>query len=153
MPLTGERVSPTPVTVAIFDNTSNLNLTNTTYAAGAPEVGVTFVAPPTGRVLITVGGGVRNNAANSDRVFLAPEVFEGSDATTGSQVLAPSVAPYGCGSGGGFATDDFRYLCRTVMLEDLTPGGTHYVRIVHETSAGSGTADISAREITVAPAT
>jgi hypothetical protein len=152
MPLTGERVAPTPVTVGIFDNTTNANLTNITYAAGAPEVGITFVAPATGRVLLTVGGGVRNNAANGDRVFLAPEVFAGSDAT-GSQILAPSVAPNGAGSGGGFATDDFRYLCRTTMLTGLTAGATYYVRIVHETVLGSATADIAAREITVQPAT
>lgn len=153
MPVTGQRIAPTPVTVAIFDNTLNANLTNTTYAAGAPEVGITFVAPPTGRVLLTIGGGLRNNGSNADRVFLSPEVFEGSDATTGTQFLAPSVAPGGCGSGGGYTADDFRYLCRTTLLTGLTPGGTYYVRIVHETILGSGTADIAAREITVAPAT
>lgn len=149
--LAGQRVMPTPVTVQAFDNTSNANLANVTYAAGTPEVGVTFVAPMSGQVLVTISGGVRNNAANADRVFLAPQIFLGTS-SAGTQFLSPSVAQYGCGSGGGYTTDDYQYVSRTSLVTGLTQGATYYIRVMHEVS-GSATADIASREITVAPAT
>lgn len=150
--LAGQKIQPQPVTVQAFDNTTNANLTNTTYAAGTPEVGTTFVAPQSGAVIVTVGAGVRNNAANADRVFIAPQIFLGTS-SAGTQFLAPAVAQYGCGSGGGYTTDDYQYVCRTALVTGLTAGSTYYVRVMHETPSGSGTADIAAREVTVAPAT
>jgi hypothetical protein len=150
--LAGQRVMPTPVTVQAFDNTTNANIASTTYIAGTPETGVTFVAPLSGQVIVTISGGVRNNAANADRVFLAPQIYLGTS-SAGTLFLAPAVAQYGCGSGGGYTTDDYQYVCRTSLVTGLTAGSTYYIRVMHATSAGSGTADIAAREITVQPAT
>jgi hypothetical protein len=150
--LAGQRVMPTPVTVQAFDNTTNANLSNTAYAAGTPETGVTFVAPMSGNVIVTISGGVRNNAANADRVFLAPQIYLGTS-SVGTQFLAPAVAQYGCGSGGGYTTDDYQYVCRTSLVTGLTQGATYYIRVMHATASGSGTADIAAREVTVQPAT
>jgi hypothetical protein len=140
-----------PPTVDNFDNTSIDNITATTYQTGSPEVGVTFTGPTTGRVKITVGGGVRNNGSNDDRVVLSPQVFE--DDSSGTEVLAPSVAQRGCSSVGGFTNNGFQYLDRTSLLENLTPGQTYYARVQYLTNTGAGTCDISARSIIVEPAT
>ena len=140
-----------PPTVQAFDSTGIANIAATVFTTGTPEVGVFFVAPTTGRVLMTVGGGVRNNAANSDRLFLAPQVFQ--DNSSGTEILAPNVTQYGCGSGGGFTTDDYQYLSRESLLEGLTAGQVYYARVQYSTVSGAGTCDLSARQIIVKPAT
>lgn len=144
-----------PPTVTVFDGTTNANITSTVYVAGTPEVGVTFMAPTTGRVSLTVGGGVRNNAANNDRVFIAPQVYLGTS-SAGTEILAPTAPQYGISSGGGYTTDDTQYLSRTVLVTGLVPGSTYYVRTMHtqvnNSGAASGTSDLFARSLVVAPA-
>lgn len=143
-----------PPTVAVTDNTSISNQNSMTYSQGSPEVGAQFVAPTTGRVVITVGAGVRNNAATSDRIFVTVQVFSGSNAT-GTQVLAPSVTFYGVASAVGATTADFQYLSRSQLLDGLTPGQTYYARVMHACSAapGTGTVDLNSRTLMVQPAT
>lgn len=140
-----------PPTVAATDNTSLANLSSTTYAAGTPEVGVTFVAPTTGRVVTTIGAGVRNNSATSDRVFVTVQVFRGSN-SSGTEVLAPSVTYYGVASAAGATTADYQYLSRSQLLDGLTPGTTYYARVMHTVTGGS-TCDLNTRTVLVQPAT
>lgn len=140
-----------PPTVADSDETSIVQISATTYTVGAPEVGVVFVAPTSGRVRLTVGGGERDSAG-VDRVFLSPQVFRGTDAT-GVEVLAPSVTNRGLGSCA--ATKEFQYGSRTSLLEGLTPGVTYYARVMYTISPGgatpAGQADVGARDIVVIP--
>lgn len=140
-----------PPTVAVTDGTGLANLANTAYAAGSPEVGVSFVAPTTGRVIITVGAGVRNNVATGDRVFVAPQVLAGVDAS-GAEFLAPSVPYYGVSSATGATTSDFQYLSRAQLLDGLTPGAAYYARVMHAVTGGS-TCDLAGRTLMVQPAT
>lgn len=142
----------TPPTVFAQDITTISNLSNTTYSELTPEVGVTFVAPTTGRVTISIGGSLRNNAANSDRVALAPQVYLGSN-SSGTEVLAPSVFRGVCTDGIPTAGDYCTY-GHTTLLTGLTPGSTYYARVmaIKFGSAGS-TVDIAMRDIHVAPAT
>lgn len=140
-----------PPTVYLLDTTTISNITETTYTVGSPEVGVTFVAPTTGRVKITVGGGLRNNAANSDRIALAPQVFLGT--SSGTEVLAPTVFR-GVSSEGIATAGDYAYRGRTTLLEGLTPGSEYYARVMYIKFGTAGsTPDISARDILVEPAT
>lgn len=141
--------NPQP-TAAVADDTFIGNLTNTSYAAGTPEVGVYFIAPPSGRVRLTLGGGFRDNGASAlDRIFLAPQLFrEDSD---GTEVLAPSVTFRGYLS---VAADfEMQYGSRVSMLEGLIPGQRYYLRAMFLTSGGTDpdTADIGARDIIVIP--
>jgi len=140
----------TPPAVGNFDDTVLVQISSASYTEGVPEVGVTFVAPTSGRVLITIGGGLRDNGANATRVFMAPQVFE--DDSDGTVVLSPTVGQYGIGSAG--EQSEFMYYSRTSLLSDLTPGRVYYARVMHQTSntPGSPTADIACREITVSPA-
>jgi hypothetical protein len=149
--LAGQRIIVPTTTVQAFDNTSNANLTNTTYAAGTPEIGVTFVAPLSGAVVLTLGVGVRNNTSNADQVHIAPQIYLGTS-SAGTLFLSPDVLQYGASSRGGYANDDYQYLCRTSLVTGLTVGSTYYVRAMHKTVLGLTTADIAARGITVAPA-
>lgn len=150
--LAGQRITVPTTTAQAFDNTSNANLANTTYAAGTPEIGVTFVAPLSGSVIVTLGVGVRNNTSNADQVQIAPQIYLGTS-SAGTLFLSPDVLQYGASSRGGYANDDYQYLCRTSLVTGLTVGSTYYVRAMHKTVLGSITADIAARGITVAPAT
>ena len=140
-----------PPTVAVTDGTGLANLGNTTYAPGSPEVGVSFVAPTTGRVITTVGAGVRNNTATADRIFVTVQVLEGPD-NAGTEFLAPSVPYYGVSSATGATTSDFQYLSRAQLVDGLTPGATYYARIMHAVTGGT-TCDLAGRTLMIQPAT
>lgn len=139
-----------PPAVEYNDATQIDNPTNTTYSAGSPVVGGTFVAPTTGRVRLIVGGGL-GNSSGADRIFLAPQVFLGVDAT-GTEILAPTVVTRGYSAENGSA--GFHYGSRLSILEGLVPGATYYARIMHVVSAdpGAQTGDIAYRQLTIAPA-
>ncbi|MGI5293277.1 hypothetical protein ACQEVF_59570 [Nonomuraea polychroma] len=124
------------------------NINHSSYAPGTPEVGVFFIAPPSGRVRLTLGGGFRDNSA-ADRIFLAPQLFrEDSD---GTEVLAPSVTFRGYLSVA--ADTEMQYGSRVSMLENLIPGQRYYLRAMHLASPGTDpdTADINSRDIIVIP--
>lgn len=146
----GDLVRTLPPTAFVHDDTVLANLTNTSYEVGSPEVGVFFVAPPSGRVRLTIGGGFRDNGASAvDRVFLSPQLFR--DSSAGSEVLAPSVTLRGYLSVA--ADTEFQYGCRVSLIEGMTPGQLYYLRTMHLTSGGTDpdTADIAARDIIVIP--
>ncbi len=138
-----------PPAVWASDSTAINNPTNTAYAAGTPEVGTTFMAPTSGRVLLGVGGGI-GNSATADRIFLAPQVFQGTSAA-GTEVLSPTTVGRGLSSEN--ASSGFHYGSRETVLTGLTPGTTYYVRVMHAvaTDAGAQTADIACRQVLVAP--
>lgn len=130
------------------DTTSILNPSVRSYTTGSPEVSVTFMAPTSGRVLIIVGGGL-GNSANSNRIFLSPEVRETN--SSGDLVLAASVTNRGFGSDNSSA--GAHYGSRESVLEGLTPGAVYYavVKYVVIDDSNTDTADIACRDITVVP--
>jgi hypothetical protein len=139
-----------PPSMQVMDRTSQLNLTNTSYATGTPEVAVRFQAPTSGRVLVTVSAGVRNNSATVDRVWVCFSMFEG-DPNSGNQVAVEEVK-YGVSNHAiSDANDDFAYGSNSFPVSGLTPGTFYYARIRHKVTIGGGTADISTRGITVIP--
>lgn len=140
-----------PIAIYPNDDTQQLNLTNDSYAAGTPELSGTFIAPTSGRVTLTVGGGLRDNGgASDDRVFLSPQVYSGVD-TSGTEQLAPSVTFRGFGSVD--TTSEFMYASRSSLLTGLVPGAVYFVRLMHVVSPSgaspAGTADINVREIII----
>lgn len=139
-----------PRSMQVLDRTSQLNITDTSYVTGTPEVAVRFQAPTSGRVAITVGAGVRNNSATQDRVWVAFIVYEG-DPNSGSTVFTEEVK-YGVSNHAiSDASDDYSYHTKTSMLQGLTPGTWYYARVKHKTTVGNGSADIASRQITVFP--
>lgn len=132
-----------PSAVWAADDTTQANVSSTSYIPGSPEVSVTFVAPTSGMVLLSVGLSARGDA---DRVHLAPEVRVGS--ASGSVVLSGDVTRRGVGTPAGIP--NYVYRSRTTILGGLTPGQTYFARTLHKVSGGN-TADINVRDITVAP--
>lgn len=125
------------------DSTDFLNITNTSYSSGPPEVGTTFVAPTSGRVLVGVGGQFRG----PDRIVIAPQIFLGTS-SAGTLVLPANLterALVGPTSGQSSAWSRF------TLLDGLTAGATHYARTLHRCIDGIGAADIFDREITIVP--
>lgn len=138
-----------PPAVWAQDTTAINNPSNSSYAAGSPEVSVTFIGPTSGRVLIIVGGGLGNGAAG-DRIFLSPEVRLTN--SSGAVVLSPSVTNRGFGS--DIAASGFHYGSRESVLDGLTPGQVYFARVMYAVAtsdAGASTQDIAARDITVVP--
>lgn len=133
----------------VYDLTSQLNLTTTSYAVGTPEVAVRFQAPSSGRVLVTVSAGVRNNTtANEDRVFVSFRVLEGDP--DDANLIQTEDAKLGL-SNTAAGADDYTYSGHSSMVQGLTPGTWYYAQVRHRTTLGSGTADISFRKILVFP--
>jgi hypothetical protein len=142
------RAADWPVSVSATDGTSIANMSGvTTYTAGSPVVDVTFVAPTSGRVLITVTLGARDNGG-TNQIFLAPEVYLGTSAAGTLVLSTTSTLPTEARVPG--EADDFMYVSRTCLLSGLTAGSTYYARTMHKTSGGT-TADIARREIAVRP--
>jgi len=125
------------------DSTDFNNITNTTYVSGPPELGVTFVAPTSGRVLLGVGGQFRG----PDRIVLTPQVWLGTSAS-GTLFLPANLNERAVMSPSSGASSAYS---RFTLLEGLTPWATYYARVLHKCQAGAGTADLFDREITVVP--
>ena len=139
-----------PDPVASYDNTTIANLTNTTFAVGSPVVELTFEAGTTGRALITLAAGARDNSGGNARVICTFELYLGtSSAGTGIILSSGSTLEYECTSAGQAL--GFQYVARTALVTGLTPGSTYYARVMHKASA-SGGGDIAMRELTVRPA-
>lgn len=151
--LAGSKVNAldTPPTVFVQDTTANTNISDTTYVTGTPEVGVTFTAPTTGRVKLSVGASMENNAANADRVAVTVQVFETD--SSGLEVLAPTVFRGVC-TDGIAAVSSFCTYGHTTMLDGLTPGQQYYARCMQiKFGAAASTVDIAMRDLLVEPAT
>lgn len=137
-----------PATAYSTDGTSITNIVSTTFITGTPTVATTFTAPTSGRVLLVVTMGFRDNGG-TDRVIAAPNVFLGTDAT-GTEVLSTaSTLETECTSAPEATA--FYYVSRTSLLEGLTGGSTYYARLLYKVASGAGTADISRRELLVVP--
>lgn len=131
------------------DQTSQLNITDTSYTEGVPEVAVRVMAPSSGRVLVALSAGIRNNtAANQDRVFVSFRVFEGDPAD--NDLYQTEEVKLGL-SNTGAGADDYSYGAHGTMVQGLTPGTYYYFQVRHRTTLGSGTADIANRAILVTP--
>lgn len=143
-----------PPAVSGYENTAQLNVSNTTFAAGSPDLSVTFTAPTSGRVLVIVGGGLRDNGG-TNRIFLAPEIRE--DDSSGAIVQSPDIS-VNSWSNAPVNTSNYQYGSRAIIAPfnttsfdtALEPGRTYFARVTQAVDGGT-TADIFNREITIVP--
>lgn len=138
----------TPPSVSDQDWSAITNVTSTTFIVGSPEVGVNFTAPTSGRVLISVGGGIQNNAATLEQGAISYTLFEGS---SDGALLVNADARNGVQSNGVAISGSFQYMGGFSMEDDLTPGVNYYAQVRHRCILGNGTIDISSRDIIVIP--
>jgi hypothetical protein len=153
MPDIGNSVYGQDFPPAVYDQdwTSILNMTSTSYAAsgtGIPEVGVAFTAPTSGRALLVIAGGLRNNAANTDRAVLTYRLYEDSSAGNQTVLAQFNNALVSCGTS---SSQEYQYGATYDLLENLEPGRQYYVQLAYRCVSGSGTADIASRQVTVIP--
>lgn len=143
----GNRVAGTdfPPAVYAFDDTRQSDISSTDYISGSPLVSVYFVAPESGRVVLTIGGGLQDSSA-ANRVHLAPVVRE--DGPSGDAVVSANVVTRGIGC--PEQTTSFTYLSRTTLVTGLEPGRTYYAHTAHKVSGGTS-GDIASRDLTVVP--
>lgn len=137
-----------PEAVTVTEDTDQLNITSTSYIPGTPEAGVGFVTPKTGRVGIVVAADMRNNDTAGNRLFVSFEVYEGTSAS-GALVLSPTAARGVSTSGDTTGSEAMRH-GNMSMVEGLTPGVDHYVRVMFQVAGGT-TNDIFHRSLVVIP--
>lgn len=124
-----------------FDGTT-ITTTSTTYVAGSPLVEATFLAPPSGKVYITVSGQSECAAPSSSQISF--EVRNTNSA--GSVVLAASDDRMV-----GMQEDKWSAGSRRHLLTGLTAKNQYYARSMHRTSNAANTATVFTRGILVEP--
>lgn len=133
----------TPPSIEVQDGTNLNDLTNTTYQPGTPELGVTFSAPTSGRVMVHFYAGLNCDGTNT--LFVSTELYEGTD-STGTLITSAS-------DDRAVANTDGRSHASAQYEEGfLTPGVTYFVRTMHRVLGGT-TSDVFHRQITVSPLT
>lgn len=136
-----------PPSVTWEDVTTLSNLSNLGYQTLSPALQGTFVAPTSGRVLITVGGTAFDNGGPLNRVYMVPQVFKGTSAA-GVEVLPPNVGVRGSAHYGGRPVGH----SRITLLEGLEPGETYFARHL-STVTGGTTCRINSRQLIIEPTT
>lgn len=130
------------------DATSITGITSVTAIPGTPVVGVSFVAPQSGAVDITVGGSIQSDS-NATSILLGYEVRSGNVVGTGSVILSAGFTRAIRSSAAVISgAPAFEGGCHSRVLSGLAPGASYNVRTMHWlSSAGSGS--VGARQITV----
>lgn len=124
--------------------TFGIGTTSGTYA----DCGVAFVAPTTGRVLITWSGQMANSIASS-ACELSPFIREGSTVGAGTTFLA-SVIDNKIRLVSS-ANNSINHAGMTMVVDGLTPGDDYNVRLDHRVSGNTGT--FIYRKVAVLPCT
>lgn len=120
------------------------SVTYTSVLAPAAICGVAFVAPPSGKVIITAGSYMDNTGA-AGFTLISPQVREGSTVGAGTITVAASDgrAPYMSGTDG-------ISIGRTFLVTGLTSGANYNVELLQRITTGTGT--YQHRTVTVTPA-
>jgi hypothetical protein len=130
-----------PPPVQFFEG-STFSVTSTSYVAGSTECSGTFVAPPSGTALISVGGEVEGFSTEGG-MLLSWEVRVTNSA---GAVFNAATDTHGLFTQ-GVINNQSSYL---TLLSGMTPGQTYFIRTMHRvTSAGTGT--IFQRRLIVIP--
>lgn len=130
-------------------STSAFSFSNTAGETGAAVVGVSFVAPPTGEVMISVGGNIWIGN-NTFRAILGWELRNGADIGVGSVVKGPDYR-YAIVAGRSVTTGGpaDNASTRRRKWSGLTAGNWYNVTAKHWVTGGAGNTD--QREIIVEP--
>ncbi|NED54635.1 hypothetical protein G3I24_27535 [Micromonospora aurantiaca] len=112
--------------------------TNTTPALGSPEVGFVFIAPPSGAVIVTVGGHI-TQTSNGNTAYLSWSVRAGDDWTNGTPVHGFD-GRFGISAGravnsGAAAVGAGSHTSRLLGLEPCAP---YVIRTGHWTTPAGG---------------
>jgi hypothetical protein len=147
VPTAGQRVLAADFTATAYDESST-EQTNigSSYATGSPEVGITFTAPTSGKVLVVLAMRSRDNGASST-VVLDFRLYE--DDSGGSLILDEGATTRRMEVD---HDNDSRTaaLSKSYLVQGLTGGQAYYAQCRHFASP-SGSADLIYRAITALP--
>lgn len=137
------QVNTSTVTVVDATARTTTSITFTATISGAtPEMGVAFVAPTSGKVLIIWTAGM-SNSSPPNISQISPQVRQGAVVNTGTVVLAADAAR------STLTTTSSRH-AGNYVLTGLTPGASYNVTMTHR-SFNAGTSSFDNRELTVVP--
>lgn len=147
VPIDSETGGPWDDTQAANDTTAS-----TSYVAGTNNAAV-FVAPPSGKVYVSVTGSVGTNAvAAAVGAWMSFEVRTGGTAGSGTVVLAAADSravmhqPTNSTTGFKYAPVGLRFL-----VQSLTAGSTYHARSMFKTDNATATAAVINRYLLVEP--
>ena len=124
--------------------------TGTTFLTGATACGLSFVAPPSGKVLVHWAGNIETNGT-TDLGIISIRVGTGSTLGAGSVELAPD-SDWSISSAGLAANLASRaHHGRTRLIDSLTPGDTYNAITQHAMTGATDSGDIFYRELIVQP--
>jgi hypothetical protein len=138
------------VPVSTFGGTDILGETSTSFVAGTPSVGMTFVAPLSGIVFVTVDAHLEENT-NGNTGYCGFELRDGGTIGSGTVIVAAST-DWAVGTSNSVAAGGAARVngMKRRLVTGLTPGATYNVRTMHLTTPG-GSVDVFFRAITVEP--
>lgn len=121
-----------------------------TYGPGTTPVGVTFVAPPTGKIYVNVSA-YFGQSTNQKEAIVAYVLRTGGTIGSGTVVLAASGnRALVCGMAVNTSAPARLEATRRQLITGLTPGSTYNVQIEFATTAGGG-CEVFFRELLVEP--
>lgn len=132
-----------PRTVSNSNNAGD-TFAYTSFQTGNSPASVTFVAPPTGRVLVKVAAMARSSGGSGQRAIFGFSVRERN--SSGPVVYGPNTYD-------GPIVESDRFVMGEVetLVSGLSPGRTYYARTAQRSSAGSCT--VAHLKLIVSPAT
>jgi hypothetical protein len=138
-----------PAPVQASDGTDQTNITVTTPNAGSPVVGVTFVAPQSGRVRVHVQATPRITTAATGATICGVIVRAGATLGSGTVVFDGTAQDPGCKVQlNGFL--GFLQMGASSLLEGLIAGATYNAVVYFYVGAGT-TGQVLARQVGVDP--
>lgn len=131
---------------------TNIVFTNTSPTAGAPACGTSFVAPPSGNVLMIVTGCI-DMSTNTNLALLGYEIRTGSTVGSGTVFLAPDFESRTIAAGRAVNTSAAASFNGSHVrpISGLTAGATYNVRTMHWLLDAGGSATVRHRFIIVLP--
>ena len=130
-------------------NGDNISVAATSYTSGSPNVEVTCLAPPSGKVLVLVSG--RMSVANANGTGYISYLCKKADGS-GPDVVTPGGSGNTIQNKAG-STNDNNNLTSTIpdVVKGLTPGENYRFTVQHRKNAGGDTVNIDFRKIIVCP--
>ncbi|MFY1688183.1 Gp37-like protein [Plantactinospora sp. WMMB782] len=125
-------------------------LANTAPAAGTTPVNITFVAPPSGKVYVTVSGNVRQSI-NGNQTVLSCDVRAGTTPGAGTAVITADYRR-GIVTNAGVVSAGPAYAAgsRRFLVSGLTPGASYTAQTYHWVTP-AGTGQVYARSLSIEP--
>ena len=142
----------TGLTHTVGSSTATFTSTSTTFVSGATPFGVTFVAPPSGVVFITMGGYFRQSQ-DGGVALMSYTVRTGGTMGSGNTVGSAANANRALICGGVVETSQPIYFQASrgpIAWGSLTPGNTYNARVEVAVDNGGGI-DVVYRELLVVP--